>query len=67
MALEESVVELTQSITELANLFDASASTGYALTDQGHQRVVELQEQVCPCLTDRINLYELNPVYILSL
>ena len=46
MALEESVKDLVDCISELANLYDASVSTGFALTGQGHSRVVQLQEQV---------------------
>lgn len=46
MTMNECVEALTGYILELSNLFDASVATGFALTDEGHHRVVELQEQV---------------------
>lgn len=45
-ALEDSINSLSQSISELANLFESSVTTGFALTEAGHHRVVELQEDI---------------------
>jgi len=47
MALEESVGQLSECISELSNLYESSVVTGFTITDQGHHRIVELQELVC--------------------
>jgi len=45
--MEEAVKDLMNCMSELSNLYEASVATGFALTDEGHHRIVELQEQVC--------------------
>ena len=57
MTLEESIKELTSGLSELSNLYEASVATGFALTDEGHHKVVELQEQVSNrCHLNKISL-----------
>ncbi len=60
MALEESVGQLSECISELSNLYESSVVTGFTITDQGHHRIVELQELVC-------RAYNLNILLLLIL